>query len=140
MLKSEPPFLQLHVHFAYIKPEHLWPSRLNTHDVTNWLSNLVTRSKEHISSLKVTCTQPAKKLPNINYLIHKSLSLVPILSHMNSMHTLPFHLFNIHFNITLPSVLRHPKLSRSFRIHNPKLICIFFACHIFHPSDCHRFY
>jgi hypothetical protein len=41
MLKSEPPFLQLHL--AYI-PENLGPSRLNRHDLTCWVSNLLSRA------------------------------------------------------------------------------------------------
>jgi hypothetical protein len=37
--------------------------------------------------------------PGVHYCVHKSTLLVPTLSHMNPMHTLPSYFVNIHFKI-----------------------------------------
>jgi hypothetical protein len=41
--------------------------------------------------------------PKVKYFVHKSLPLVPILSQMNPVHTLPPYYHKIHFNIILCS-------------------------------------
>ena len=44
--------------------------------------------------------------PNFHYHDHKSISLVPVLSQMNSVHALPSYFLKTHFNIMLPSTTR----------------------------------
>jgi hypothetical protein len=40
--------------------------------------------------------------PNINYRVHKSPPLTPILNQINSVHTTPYYLSKIHINIINP--------------------------------------
>jgi hypothetical protein len=40
--------------------------------------------------------------PNVHYRVHKSPPPVPILSHIDSVHTIPSYLYKIHFNIVPP--------------------------------------
>ena len=41
-------------------------------------------------------------IPKVYYLIHNRLSLVPILSQINLVSTLPVHFLNIYFNFFAP--------------------------------------
>lgn len=56
--------------------------------------------------------------------VHKSLSTVPILSHMNQIHILPPHFRHMHFNIILLPMPISSEKSLSFRIFNKNLVCI----------------
>jgi hypothetical protein len=44
--------------------------------------------------------------PNIQYRIHKSPPLVPIVSHIHPIHSIPFYLSKIHFTIVRPPTSR----------------------------------
>jgi len=76
MLKSESPLLQLHL--VYIKPEHLGPSRLNRHYLTNWLSNLLSHALQGAdfffnpsnAELNPICHMPA--LLEAHHILHVS--------------------------------------------------------------------
>jgi hypothetical protein len=60
------------------------------------------------SSEAANCA-PTQEIPSIlcnlkvHYRAHKSPPLVPILSQMDPVHTIPSYLSNIHFNIILPA-------------------------------------
>jgi len=45
----------------------------------------------------------------VHYYVDKSLPLLPILSHTNSVHIHHSHFFKIDFNISLPSTARSSK-------------------------------
>ena len=58
--------------------------------------------------------------PTVHYLVHNSLPLVPVLSHLNSLNALPCGAYKIHFNV-LSSIAVSSKLSFhcSFHHQNP---------------------
>jgi hypothetical protein len=62
--------------------------------------------------------------PKIQYRVHNSPPLIPILSHTNLIHTILFHLSKIHFNIVQPPTSWSSQWSLSFRLPHQYPICI----------------
>jgi len=82
----------------------------------------LTNSMEHNYSSRAdhSCTsQQIPRIlwhPNVRYRIHNSSPLVPVVSQINTLHTLTTDLFHINVNIILPSTPRPSKFSLSRRI------------------------
>jgi hypothetical protein len=62
--------------------------------------------------------------PKVDYRIHNCQQLVPIPRQINTIHSLPSDVFNIHFNIILPFKPRYSKWSLSFRFPHQTPLCI----------------
>jgi hypothetical protein len=78
--------------------------------------------------VKLTVTQLFKKFPafyithKLNYRVHKSPSLVPIVSQINLVHKFPPYFPKIHSNIILTSTLRSSAWSLSFRFSDQNFV------------------
>jgi len=96
-------------------------SCIRSHHTCLLLTYLLTYSMEHKLSWETNWFAASQEIPRIilntkvHYRIHKSLTLVLILSRLNPVHALTSHFLKIQLNIILPSKLRSPKWSLSVR-------------------------
>ena len=68
--------------------------------------------------------------PKVHCSVCKSPSHVPVLSHTDSVHVLLSSLFQIHFNIILPSTHRPSKQSHSFTFPHQNPLFVFLQPHM----------
>ena len=102
------------------------------------LSSINDRSSETASSMEQSTYYliGPPKTPRIllntrfHYRIHKSPPIFPILSLINSVHTLLPYFFNINFNIIFPLRPKFSKWCPSFRILHQNSTCIYFLYYL----------
>jgi hypothetical protein len=86
---------------------------------TDWLNNQLTNSTEQSPPWEASSSSAGQEIPRIlskrkvHYRVHKSLSLVPVLSEINLVHVLPSSFNNDPFKTILPSTHRSRKCSLS---------------------------
>jgi hypothetical protein len=84
--------------------------------------------------------------PEVHYLIHNSMPLVPVLTHMNPVHAFLSSFFKTYVNIILPSIPSSPKqffpsglttkpcMHFSYHSHVPDTLTISYSLHE-HPKN-----
>jgi hypothetical protein len=96
-----------------------------------WRSLRTVRSLIELSpsweATNCTATQELASIlwnPKFHYRVNKMSPLVPILSKINPIHTIPSYFSKIHFNIVQPPTSKSPQLSLSFWLSHQYRICI----------------
>jgi len=93
-----------------------------TYWLTDLLNYLLTYSTEQSPSWEANRSSVSQEIPRISwnpkvhYRIHKCPPPVPILSHVDPVHTPTSHFLKIHLNIILPSSPGSPKQSLSLHL------------------------
>jgi hypothetical protein len=81
----------------------------------------------HSASHEIPCLLCNLKVHNC---IHMAPTLIPILSHMHPVHTLPTYFYMIHSNIIFPSMPRNSKWSLPFMLSNKNIVSISHLSHL----------
>jgi hypothetical protein len=75
---------------------------MHAHDISTY--TLANQQTESMDQSPLCEADRLVKFLNNQYHVHKTPPLVPVLSHMNSVHPLPSCLFKIHFSVIFPSM------------------------------------
>jgi len=97
----------------------------------------------HSPSWQAVSHSASQKIPhflwmlNVHYRVQNSPPLLPVLSQMNPVHTLPYYFAKIHAIIIIPSTPSSSELSVPFRFSDQNLLYISYlshACYMLLPS------
>jgi hypothetical protein len=83
----------------------------------DWLTDWLTNSIHQIPSWKANSHSASQEIlrllwnPKVHCRVHKSPSLVPILSQMNPVHNFPLYFPTLLFNVMFPTTRRSSKWS-----------------------------
>jgi hypothetical protein len=103
--------------------------------------NLLTQLSPSWEAASCAATQELSRIlwnPKVHYCVHKSPPLVPILSHIIPICTIPFYLCKTPFNIVHPTTSSSSQWSLSFKLSHQYPICIPHLPHSFYmPCLCY---
>jgi hypothetical protein len=89
----------------------------NTATPANSVSYSLTKLSPSWGAASCAATQKLNSIlwnPKVQYRVHKSPPLIPILSHINPIHTIPSYLSKIHPNVVHPPMSQSSQCSLSF--------------------------